>query len=167
MKDRMLADAVLARLRTMGLSLATAESCTGGGIGQALTAIPGSSDTYRGGIISYTNAIKAKLLDVSPVLLERYGAVSISVAEAMALGAAKALETEVAVSTTGLAGPGGDDRGNPVGTVCIACVFRGEVYSKTFHFSGDREQVRAAAVEGALELVLECIREGKYTNQTT
>lgn len=155
MTSRKLATEVLTLLRNRGLSLATAESCTGGGVGEALTAIPGSSDTYRGGIISYTNAIKRKLLGVPSALLETYGAVSLPVAEAMALGAAQALEADVAVSTTGLAGPGGDDWGNPVGTVCVGCFFRGQVRSETFHFLGDREQVRRAAVEMALRMVLE------------
>ncbi len=151
MMCRTLAAEVLTRLRTLGLSLATAESCTGGGVGEALTAIPGSSDTYRGGIISYTNEIKQKLLGVPRDVLQTHGAVSAPVAEAMALGAAKALEADVAVSTTGLAGPGGDDKGNPVGTVYIACAFRGQVRSRVFHFPGDREEVRRAAVEQALK----------------
>ncbi|MBE6945487.1 MAG: CinA family protein [Ruminococcaceae bacterium] len=151
MTSRKLATEVLTLLRNRGLSLATAESCTGGGVGEALTAIPGSSDTYRGGIISYTNAIKRKLLGVPSALLETYGAVSLPVAEAMALGAAQALKADVAVSTTGLAGPGGDDWGNPVGTVYIACAIRGKAYCRGFHFPGDREQVRRAAVEQALK----------------
>lgn len=151
MTSRTLASEVLARLRGRGLALATAESCTGGGVGEALTAIPGSSDTYRGGIISYTNEIKEKLLGVPQVLLETHGAVSAPVAEAMALGAAKALMADVAVSTTGLAGPGGDDKGNPVGTVYIACAIQGKVYCRGFHFPGDREEVRRAAVEQALK----------------
>lgn len=151
MMSRTLAAETLERLRSRGLSLATAESCTGGGIGEALTAIPGSSDTYRGGIISYTNEIKEKLLGVPQALLESCGAVSAPVAEAMALGAARTLMADVAVSTTGLAGPGGDDRGNPVGTVYIAWAIKGEAHSERFHFPGDREQVRRAAVEQALK----------------
>lgn len=149
-----LASEVLVTLRSAGLSLATAESCTGGGIGAALTAIAGSSDTYRGGIISYTNEAKENLLGVPHELLETHGAVSIPVAEAMARGAAEALRADVAVSTTGLAGPGGDDRGNPVGTVCIAWYRRGNVQSRRFVFDGDREGVRQAAVEQALRGIL-------------
>ena len=114
------ASEVLAALRERGLSLATAESCTGGLVGGALTAVPGSSDTYRGGIISYTNEVKHRLLGVPEELLSQYGAVSAPVAEAMARGAASALGADVAVSTTGLAGPGGDEFGNPVGTVYLA-----------------------------------------------
>lgn len=151
------ASEVLAALRRRGLSLATAESCTGGLVGGALTAVPGSSDTYRGGIISYTNEVKQKLLNVPRKTLDTFGAVSIPVAEAMALGAAAALSADVAVSTTGLAGPGGDAFGNPVGTVCIACAWEGRVISTRQVFPGDREQVRRAAVEKALALVLETV----------
>lgn len=156
------ASEVLAALRQWGLSLATAESCTGGLVGGALTAVPGSSDTYRGGIISYTNEVKHRLLGVPEELLSQYGAVSAQVAEAMALGAASALGADVAVSTTGLAGPGGDEFGNPVGTVYLACALRGSVRSVSCRFSGDREQVRRAAVETALALLLRTvIGEGK------
>lgn len=156
------ASEVLAALRQWGLSLATAESCTGGLVGGALTAVPGSSDTYRGGIISYTNEVKHRLLGVPEELLSQYGAVSAQVAEAMALGAASALGADVAVSTTGLAGPGGDEFGNPVGTVYLACALRGSVRSVSCRFSGDREQVRRAAVETALALLLRTVtREGK------
>ena len=102
-----------------GRTLVTAESCTGGGIGAALTAVPGSSSVYKGGIISYTNWVKHHLLGVDEGLLETVGAVSAPVAEAMARGARQALQADVAVSVTGLAGPGGDEFGNPVGTVYI------------------------------------------------
>ena len=146
-------------LRSRGLSLATAESCTGGLIGGALTAVPGSSDTYRGGIISYTNEVKQKLLGVSGELLAQYGAVSAPVAEAMALGAAKSLGADVAVSTTGLAGPGGDEYGNPVGTVYLACAYHGQVKCVHCRFGGDRAQVRREATNQALKLILELMEE--------
>ena len=102
-----------------GKTLATAESCTGGMIGATLTAIPGSSTVYKGGVISYTNQVKHDLLDVPMEVLDGVGAVSAPVAEAMASGARKALKADIAVSVTGLAGPGGDEYGNPVGTVYI------------------------------------------------
>lgn len=102
-----------------GRTLATAESCTGGGIGSALTAVPGSSAVYVGGIISYTNDVKISQLGVDAELLNRVGAVSSEVAEAMACGARRVLGSDIAVSVTGLAGPGGDAFGNPVGTVFI------------------------------------------------
>ena len=141
-----------------GRTLVTAESCTGGGIGAALTAIPGSSSVYKGGIISYTNQVKHALLNVDTVLLERDGAVSASVAQAMALGARNALSADVAVSVTGLAGPGGDDFGNPVGTVFIGFSDHTHTISREYHFSGDRENVRNQSIHAALLLILECVQ---------
>lgn len=150
---------VLKALEAQGLTLATAESCTGGGIGQALTGVPGSSRVYRGGIISYTNEVKMALLQVPSEILEELGAVSGAVAEAMAKGAAKATGAEVAVSTTGLAGPGGDDFGNPVGTVWIGLWVKGRAESRKFLFIGDRESIREQAVEAALQMALKAVRE--------
>lgn len=144
---------VLKRLE--GKTLCTAESCTGGGIGAALTAIPGSSSVYKGGIISYTNEIKQKLLGVNPVLLKNLGAVSAPIAEAMALGAKRVLDADIAVSVTGLAGPGGDDKGNPVGRVFIGYADEKRILSRMFTFAGDRQEVRRQAVEEALKLILE------------
>lgn len=136
-------------------TLVTAESCTGGGIGAALTAIPGSSKIYKGGIISYTNDIKRDQLNIDGALLNRVGAVSAAVAEAMATGARRALKADVAVSVTGLAGPGGDDFGNPVGTVFVGYADNHICTSKAYHFSGNREEIRNCAVTAALEMVLE------------
>ena len=140
--------------RLAGKTLATAESCTGGGIGAALTAVPGSSAVYKGGIISYTNWVKANLLGVPEELLETVGAVSAPVAEAMAVGARKALQADIAVSVTGLAGPGGDEFGNPVGRVYIGYADEKLSTSREFTFEGDREAVRQQAVEEALKLIL-------------
>ena len=137
-----------------GKTLATAESCTGGGIGAALTAVPGSSAVYKGGIISYTNWVKTNLLGVPEELLETLGAVSAPVAEAMAVGARKALQADVAVSVTGLAGPGGDEFGNPVGRVYIGYADEKISTAVEFTFSGDREAVRRQAAEEALKLIL-------------
>lgn len=138
-----------------GRTLATAESCTGGGIGAALTAIPGSSSVYRGGIISYCNEIKHRLLGVDEQLLKQYGAVSGPVAKAMAQGARTALDTDVAVSVTGLAGPGGDEFGNPVGTVFLGYSDEKTSFSMEFHFSGEREAVRNQAIRAAMNLILQ------------
>ena len=138
-----------------GKTLCTAESCTGGGIGEALTAIPGSSAVYKGGIISYTNWVKHNLLGVENTLLDELGAVSAPVAEAMAVGARKALEADIAVSVTGLAGPGGDDYGNPVGRVYIGYADETRSLHREFTFPGDREEVRRHAAEEALKLILE------------
>lgn len=138
-----------------GKTLATAESLTGGGIGAALTAIPGSSAVYKGGIISYTNAVKETVLGVSRETLEKHGAVSLQTAEEMAVGARRLLRADVAVSVTGLAGPGGDEFGNPVGTVCIGFSNEWESFAVRYHFEGDREAVRSQTIRAALELVLD------------
>ena len=138
-----------------GKTLVTAESCTGGGIGAALTAVPGSSKVYKGGVISYTNWVKENILGVDRQLLEKYGAVSEQVACKMAEGVRALLKADVAVSVTGLAGPGGDDFGNPVGTVFIGYCDRAKSYAKEYHFSGNREDVRNQAVKAALELILQ------------
>lgn len=144
---------VLAALE--GKTLVTAESCTGGGIGGALTAVPGSSRVYKGGIISYTNWVKEHLLNVDESLLNAVGAVSAPVAEAMARGARAALQADAAVSVTGLAGPGGDEFGNPVGTVFIGYCDEKTCLSRKFLFDGSREEIRTAAIREALLLVLE------------
>lgn len=139
----------------IGRTLATAESLTGGGIGAALTAVPGSSAVYKGGIISYTNEVKETVLGVPAEVLDAYGAVSEPVARAMAEGARRLIKADVAVSVTGLAGPGGDEYGNPVGTVFIG--YADERGSRVKHclFSGSREEIRRQTIESALELVLE------------
>ena len=141
--------------KLQGRTLVSAESCTGGGIGAALTAVPGSSEVYKGGIISYTNWVKANVLHVPQALLDTVGAVSAPVAEAMAKGAREVLQADVAVSVTGLAGPGGDEYGNPVGTVFLGYSDEKETVFREFHFRGDREAVRSQALEEALKLVLE------------
>ena len=137
-----------------GRALVTAESLTGGGIGAALTAVPGSSAVYKGGVICYTNWVKENILGVPGDVLEEFGAVSQPVAKAMAEGARKLLKADIAVAVTGLAGPGGDDYGNPVGTVCIGCADESISFAKTFRFEGTREDVRSQTVENALRLVL-------------
>lgn len=144
--------------RLEGRTLVTAESCTGGGIGAALTAVPGSSAVYKGGIISYTNWVKENLLHVPGELLDREGAVSAPVAQAMAEGAKTVLDADIGVAVTGLAGPGGDEYGNPVGRVYIGYSDGDISLSREFTFSGDREAVRRQAVEEALNLVLEMVK---------
>ena len=138
-----------------GKTLATAESCTGGGIGAVLTAVPGSSAVYKGGIISYTNEIKENLLGVPAAMLAQYGAVSAEVAKAMAEGARSALQADIAVSVTGLAGPGGDEFGNPVGTVYIGYADNFRTESIAFYFTGDRGEIRKQAIQTALKVVLD------------
>ena len=137
-----------------GKTLATAESCTGGMIGAALTAVPGSSAVYKGGVISYWSEVKESVLGVDGEILRRFGAVSAPVAEAMAKGAKRVLQTDVAVSVTGLAGPSGDEFGNPVGTVFIGYADGEKAIVREFHFSGDREEVRRQAAVAALKMIL-------------
>ena len=138
-----------------GKTLVTAESLTGGGIGAALTAVSGASAVYKGGVISYTNEVMHGVLGVPEEILETRGAVSAPVAEAMACGVRKLLDADVAVSVTGLAGPGGDEFGNPVGTVCIGFCNQWESFAVKYHFEGDREAVRNQTICAALELVLD------------
>lgn len=138
-----------------GKTVATAESCTGGGVGEALTSVPGSSAVFKGGIISYCNEIKHQLLGVPDRMLQQYGAVSAPVAEEMACGAKAALGSDMALSVTGLAGPGADDFGNPVGTVFIGWCDEESCFSRRYQFSGDRGEVRRQAVEKALQLIVE------------
>ena len=138
-----------------GKTLATAESCTGGMIGAALTAVPGASKVYKGGIISYWSEVKQNLLNVDAEDLKNLGPVSMQVAGSMAQGARKALHTDVAISVTGLAGPDGDEFGRPVGTVFVGFDNGAKTVVKQHRFSGDREAVRRQAAEAALKLLLE------------
>lgn len=143
---------VIARLQ--GKTLATAESLTGGGIGAALTGISGSSAVYKGGIISYTDWVKQTVLGVPADVLGRYGAVSQWTAGYMVSGVRKLLQADIAVSVTGLAGPTGDDFGNPVGTVFIGYEDARQSVVHRFLFEGDRESVREQTIEAALQLIL-------------
>ncbi len=141
--------------RLAGKTLVTAESLTGGGIGAALTAVPGASAVYQGGIISYTNEVKREILGVSPEILERYGAVSLWTAGAMASGVRRLLNADIAVSVTGLAGPGGDEFGHKVGTVFIGFDSNRRSQTREYRFTGDREEIRTQTIRAALELILE------------
>lgn len=138
-----------------GKTLVTAESCTGGGIGAALTAIPGSSTVYKGGVICYTNWVKENILDVDREVLDRYGAVSLPVAGYMADGVRELLKADIAVSVTGLAGPDGDEFGHEVGTVYIGYSSAPNAVTKKFLFSGNRESIRNQAIVAALEMIIE------------
>jgi len=150
-----LAEAVLARHRRAGTKLATAESCTGGAIAAALTDIAGSSDVFERGFVVYSNEAKTELLGVPAALIDRHGAVSDVVAAAMAEGALAHSHADLAVSVTGIAGPGGGTPKKPVGLVYIGCVRRGGAPAVERHvFAGDRAAVRAATVQRALELLL-------------
>ena len=141
-------------LREKGLTLGTAESCTGGLIAKLITDLPGSSQVFNGGIVSYTNGVKAGALGVSQELLDQYGAVSSQVAEAMARGAKAVLGCDLAVSATGVAGPDSDDRGNPVGLVYLGLAYGDQCIVQEFHAGrGDRDRVRRMAAGTALDMV--------------
>jgi nicotinamide-nucleotide amidase len=148
---------VLAAARRRGWTIAAAESCTGGLVLGALTAVAGSSDVVLGGVVSYANPVKQGLLGVAAEVLERHGAVSRPVAEAMAEGALRTVGADLAVSVTGVAGPGGGSAEKPVGLVHFATARRdGPVLHREQQF-GDlgREGVRLAAVQTALQMLLE------------
>ena len=141
--------------RLKGKTLATAESLTGGGIGAALTAVPGSSAVYKGGIVSYTNEVKMNILGVTPTLLDIHGAVSAPVAEEMAAGVRRLLNSDIAVSVTGLAGPAGDEFSHPVGTVFIGYQDSSHTIVEHHRFEGDREEIRSQTIQAALQLILQ------------
>ena len=138
-----------------GKRLATAESLTGGGIGQAITSVSGASAVFAGGIISYTNEVKNNLLGVPVEILDTHGAVSAPVAKAMAEGARRVIGAHAAVAVTGLAGPSGDEFGNPVGTVFIGYADEDTAFAREYHFDGSREEVREQTICAALALILE------------
>lgn len=138
--------------------LAVAESCTGGLVSAAVTDIAGISQVYAGSITSYENAVKENLLKVPAEVLSSVGAVSEECASFMARGVAKALNCNVAVSTTGIAGPSGAVPGKPVGTVCIGYYINGKVIAETNHFTGNRSEVRNAAVSRALTHLVELLK---------
>lgn len=148
---------LLERLRAAGLTVATAESCTGGNIAHSITAESGASDVFPGGIVSYANEVKSGLLGVNPSDIAAHGAVSRQVVEQMARGACRATGAECAVATSGIAGPGGGTPDKPVGTVWIGWCVRGEVTSRLFHLPGSRSRVidRATteAILGLIKLV--------------
>lgn len=147
----MLADHLGHALKQAGYSVATAESCTGGWLGEVLTSIPGSSLWYERGFITYSNMAKREMLGVKTDLLTRYGAVSEPTARAMAEGALAHSHADLAVAITGIAGPGGGTPDKPVGMVCFAwAVRKAPTRSGTERFSGDREAIRRQAVKTAL-----------------
>jgi nicotinamide-nucleotide amidase len=137
-------------LEAKGLLLVTAESCTGGGVAQAITEIPGSTGWFDCGFVTYSNASKTEMLDVPAALIAQFGSVSVEVAGAMAENAIANSNASVAVSTTGIAGPTGAVPGKPVGTVCFAWSRGTTTYTERLVFSGDRRAVREQTVAHAL-----------------
>ncbi|BFM06150.1 CinA family protein [Halioxenophilus aromaticivorans] len=148
------------RLLNMGLTVTTAESCTGGGVASAITNIPGSSTWFEMGFVTYSNQAKVKLLGVSPETLEQHGAVSEAVVREMAIGALQQSGANVAAAVSGIAGPTGGSEEKPVGTVWLAwaCDFKPEVVVLGHHFNGGRSEVRNQAVMAALRGISEMIK---------
>jgi len=148
-----LAEVVLEGCRHAGRRLAVAESCTGGMLGQRLTAIAGSSDVFAGGVIAYDNEVKIELLGVDREQLQRHGAVSEEIVTAMAVAARRRFGVDVGIGITGIAGPGGGSPEKPVGTVWIAVATPDEIAARQLRLFGDRDEVRRRAAQAALDLV--------------
>jgi len=151
------AEALIDILRSRSMTVTTAESCTGGNIAHLITSIAGSSAVYNGSVVSYSNEMKINLLGVPTQLIESYGAVSPEVAAAMADGAARVASTQCAVSTSGIAGPGGATPGKPVGTVCIAIKTPTGTISDTYHFTGNRAEIIERASIKVLILLIRAL----------
>ncbi len=150
---RDLAERILERCRQAGLTVATAESCTGGLVGDALTDVPGSSASYLGGVVAYADAAKVGLLDVPPGILAAHGAVSAQVARAMAVGARARLGADVSVAITGIAGPAGGTADKPVGLTYVAVADARGVEVRRHGWTGDRAANKAASAAAALDLL--------------
>ncbi len=163
-----LEEVVLALAKEKGLTLGTAESCTGGLMAKRLTDVPGASQVFKGGIVSYTNEVKAGVLGVSRELLDRCGAVSREVAAAMAGGARRALGCEIALSSTGVAGPDRDDRGNEVGTMFVAIAAPEGTYVRPLRLGGRpmRERLRIQTASQAFDLARRYLSGLPYEDHT-
>ena len=138
--------------------ICAAESCTGGLIAKTFTDLAGSSDWFERGFVTYSDQAKSEMLAVPASLIEDYGAVSEAVASAMASGALRHSRADYSVAVTGVAGPAGGTDDKPVGTVWIAVASAGQMLAKRYQFDGDRQAVRAATLEAAIELLLDLVR---------
>lgn len=156
--DTTLPEALIDHLRDRGMTITAAESCTGGLIAQTITDIPGASEVFPGGIVSYCDEIKHQLLGVRRETLERHSAVSAAVAREMAEGARRIMGTDFALSVTGYAGPGGGTAEDPVGTVYLALAYPGGCDIRRCFFKGNREKVRTWACVNALSMALTRVR---------
>lgn len=153
-----LAEEVGEALKNRGLMLVTAESCTGGWVSEAATMVPGSSDWFERGFVTYTYISKREMLGVKDATLARHGAVAEEIVREMVAGALARSHAQVAVAVSGVAGPGGGTPDKPVGTVCLAWGMKdGAARSETARFAGDREAVRRQAVERALRGVVDLL----------
>jgi nicotinamide-nucleotide amidase len=140
-------------LQAAQLNLATAESCTGGLIGQLITRVAGSSRYFLGGVIAYANSMKTEFLDVSEQLLASHGAVSREVAEAMAVGVLGRSKADIGIAVTGIAGPDGGTMEKPVGTVHICMATKSSIQTHHFHFAGNRQQIQEITAKTGLDLI--------------
>ena len=156
---------VLDAARRLGWSIATAESCTGGLVSARLTNVPGSSDAFVGGVVAYGDGVKIEALGVSEAMLERHGAVSPETAEAMARGAAERLDAEIAVSVTGVAGPGGGSPEKPVGLVYLHAVTPDASHAMELHLPGNRDAVRRRAAVSALHLLRRLLTQSRHKGE--
>jgi nicotinamide-nucleotide amidase len=160
--ERPVEELVLGLCRARGLTLATAESCTGGLVAARLTSVPGSSDVFCGAIVSYADEVKERELGVSAGILARHGAVSAETAQAMARGARERLDVDVAVSVTGVAGPGGGTPEKPVGLVYLHAAGLEEELAADFNLPADRETIRRRATVSALHLVRRLLAQDRH-----
>jgi nicotinamide-nucleotide amidase len=160
--ERPVEELVLDLCRERGVTLATAESCTGGMVAQRLTSVPGSSDVFLGAVVAYADGVKARELGVGDELLERHGAVSAEAAAAMASGVRERLGADVAVAVTGIAGPGGGSTEKPVGLVYLHGEAPFGTRSADFVFPGDREGVRRRATVTALHLLRRLLEQSRH-----
>lgn len=157
--DKTMAEVLLDHLRRLGLTVVTAESCTGGNIAHLITSIPGASESFMGSVVAYSNDVKERVLSVDGATLAEHRAVSIPVVEQMARGAIARIGADCAIATSGIAGPGGAVPGKPVGTVCIAVTTPAGTVSDTFHFPGSRDRVIDRASTVALILAIKQLRK--------
>ncbi len=144
-------------LAEMGLTISTAESCTGGMLASRIIDVSGASDVYSEGFITYSNEAKMKYLNVKEETLENYGAVSKETVLEMADGCCRATGSDVALVTSGIAGPGGGTAEKPVGLVFIGCAYKDQVIAREFRFDGDRYQIRKQAVDEAIVMAVEML----------
>lgn len=151
--DMALEECIIARMRERNLTLAVAESCTGGMLSSRIIDVPGVSDVYKAGFVTYANEAKQNLIGVKEETLRDFGAVSEQTAREMVLGAMKAAKADIAVATTGVAGPGGGTKEKPVGLVYIACGSAEDIVVERCLFSGSRREIRQASVVHALEML--------------
>lgn len=157
--ERKSAQALSAVLRERKLTLAAAESCTGGLFSKCMTDLSGASEIYHGGVVSYVNGVKENVLGVSAETLDRFGAVSAETAAEMAAGVRRVCGSDLGISFTGVAGPSKDDRGNEVGTVYVGIATSEKTYVNLLRLAGDRDTIRRLAVEQGMDMLCDILQE--------